>query len=50
MTSPTLKDVGHIAKFDGKNFPLWKFGCWVILEHHNLLPIVDGTEKKPVEV
>jgi hypothetical protein len=50
MTSPTLKDVGHIAKYYGKNFSLWKFGCWVIIEHHNLVLIVDGTQKKPVEV
>ncbi len=41
--SPT-RDTDHVVKFNGKNFPLWKFGCWLKLEQHNLVTIVNGTE------
>jgi predicted DCC family thiol-disulfide oxidoreductase YuxK len=48
--SSTLREVSHIAKFDGTNFPLWKLGLWVLLEQHNLIEIVTGTSKIPDEV
>jgi hypothetical protein len=44
------KDINHIVKFDGSNVPLWKLGCWLMLEQHNLIPIVDGSETIPNEV
>ena len=49
MTS-TLREVSHIAKFDGANFPIWKLGLWVLLEQHNLIEIVTGELKIPDEV
>ncbi|KAI9562446.1 hypothetical protein GHT06_009879 [Daphnia sinensis] len=44
--SPT-RETDHVVKFNGKNFPLWKFGCWLKLEQHNLVTIVNGTEPLP---
>ena len=49
VNSPT-REVSHVVKFNGKNFPLWKFGCWLKLEQHNLVNIVNGTEELPEEV
>ena len=46
----TLREVSHIAKCNGNNFTLWKFGTWLLLEHYNLVGIVDGQEPYPVEV
>ena len=42
--SESLRDVNHIAKFNGRNFSLWKFGCWLLLEQYNLVKIVNGEE------
>lgn len=50
MSTSTLKEVSHIAKYDGKNFSLWKLGLWVLLEQHELIKIVTGDEKIPEEV
>ena len=50
MANSTLRDVSHIAKFNGQNFPIWKFGCWLLLEQHGLVPIVEGQERIPVQV
>ncbi len=50
MTSSTSKDVSHIVKFNGTNFPSWKFGIWMFLEKHKLVAVVNGTETKPAEV
>jgi hypothetical protein len=46
----TLREVSHIAKFNGTNFSLWKFGTWLLLEQHNLVGIVNGEELYPEEV
>lgn len=46
----TSKDVGHISKFDGTNFPSWKYGIWMFLEKNRLIPVVDGSETQPTEV
>jgi hypothetical protein len=46
----TTRDVGHIVKFNGQNFPLWKFGFWILLEQHELVKIVNGEETLPAEV
>lgn len=41
------KDVNNIVKFDGSNFPFWKFQIFLIFEQHNLLEIVQGQGLKP---
>jgi hypothetical protein len=46
----TTRDVSHIVKFNGQNFPLWKFGFWILLEQHDLVKVVNGEETKPAEV
>ncbi|EFX69717.1 hypothetical protein DAPPUDRAFT_328780 [Daphnia pulex] len=45
----TTRDVGHIVKFNGQIFPLWKFGFWILLEQHDLVKIVNGEEALPAE-
>jgi len=50
MANSSFREVSHIAKFNGKNFSLWKFGCWLLLEQHNLVGIVNGDEPFPAEV
>ncbi|XP_045022796.1 uncharacterized protein LOC123466640 [Daphnia magna] len=47
--SPT-RETDHVVKFNGKTFPLWKFGCWLKLEQHNLVTIVNGTEPLPEQI
>jgi hypothetical protein len=46
----TTRDVGHIVKFNDQNFPLWKFGFWILLEQHDLVKIVNGETALPAEV
>ena len=41
------KDVSHMAKFNGGNFPFWKFQVNLIFEQHKLLGVIDGTENCP---
>lgn len=43
----TSKDVSHVPRFDGSNFPLWKFQISLMLEHHDLMALVIGNEKQP---
>ncbi|EFX66661.1 hypothetical protein DAPPUDRAFT_331849 [Daphnia pulex] len=50
MATSPLKDVGHLTKFDGTNFTRWQQGLMLILEQHELLPIINGTEVKPSEI
>lgn len=50
MASSPLKDIGHLTKFDGINFTRWQQGLMLILEQHELLQIINGTEVKPSEV
>ncbi|XP_059352859.1 uncharacterized protein LOC132088296 [Daphnia carinata] len=45
----SMRDVNHIAKFNGQNFPLWKLGFWILLQQHELVKIVTGDETIPVE-
>ncbi|XP_046462670.1 uncharacterized protein LOC124208838 [Daphnia pulex] len=49
MANSSFREVSHIAKFNGNNFSLWKFGCWLLLEQHNLVGIVNGDELYPAE-
>jgi hypothetical protein len=51
MTTSTFafKDVAHVSKFNGGNFPFWKFQIVMLLEQHKLTGITLGTEKKPDE-
>ena len=51
MVSATVilssKDVGHVGKFDGTNFPFWKFQVSLVFEQYELLPVVLGEEVRP---
>lgn len=50
MSASTLREVSHIAKYDGQNFSLWKLGLWVLLEQHDLIRVVTGDEVIPEQV
>ncbi len=50
MANSPTREVSHVIKFNGKNFPLWKFGCWLKLEQHDLMHIVNGNETLPEQV
>jgi transposase InsO family protein len=50
MSTSTGKDVSHIEKLNGNNFPFWKFQVLLIIEHRELLEIVLGTDTLPNEV
>ena len=39
--------MSHISKFNGTNFPLWKFQLFLVFEQHNLKDIVLGSSKRP---
>lgn len=41
------KDVAHIKKFDGTDFPFWKYQVELVLEQHHLLQVTKGTEVCP---
>ncbi|EFX64968.1 hypothetical protein DAPPUDRAFT_333648 [Daphnia pulex] len=45
----TSSQTSHIAKYDGRNYSLWKLGLWVLLEEHNLIDIVTGEDTLPDE-
>lgn len=34
MANNTAKDISHIVKFDGTNFPSWKCAVWILLERY----------------
>ncbi|KZS04595.1 Uncharacterized protein APZ42_032417 [Daphnia magna] len=44
------KDVSNVLKFDGNNFPFWKFQIFLAFEQHNLLKIFIGDETKPAVI
>lgn len=44
------KDVSHIPKFNGKNYPSWKYGVWLLFRQHELTDIVENKVSKPEEV
>ena len=44
------KDVSHIPKFNGKNYPSWKYGVWLLFRQHGLTEIVENNATKPAEV
>ena len=50
MANNTAKDVGNISKFNGSNFPSWKYGVWMLLEKNRLVSVVDGSETQPEQV
>jgi len=41
MSSSVTRDVAHIERFNGTNFPQWKYGVFLLLEEHDLLSIVE---------
>ncbi len=47
VVSLSSKDVSHVVKFNGTNFPFWKFQLCLVLEQYDLVPIVFGDEPKP---
>ena len=48
MATLTAKDVGHVEKLSGTNFPFWKFQISFVLRQHGLMDIVLGKETCPV--
>ena len=44
------KDVTHIPKLDGTNFPLWKQHIGLLFELHDLMELVLGKIKQPAPV
>lgn len=44
----TSRDVGHVVKFDGTYFPLWKFQICLTITQHDLMGIIDGSSKPPL--
>lgn len=44
------KDVSHIPKFNGKNYPSWKYGVWLLFRQHGLTEIVENNANRPAEV
>jgi hypothetical protein len=50
MTTLTAKDVGHVEKLNGTNFPFWKFQISFILKQHGLMDLVTGKEVCPAPV
>ena len=47
--SSIFRDTSHIEKFNGANFPQWKYDIFLLLEQHSLLDIVEGSETMPPE-
>jgi hypothetical protein len=45
-----LRDVSHIAKYDGANFSLWKLGLFVLLEQNDLIEVTTGVSVLPEQV
>ncbi|EFX83131.1 hypothetical protein DAPPUDRAFT_316065 [Daphnia pulex] len=43
------KDVSHIPKFNGKNYPSWKYGVWLLFRQHGLTEIVENNATRPAE-
>jgi len=41
------RDVSHITRFDGTNFPFWKFQLLLAIENHGMEGILKGTEAMP---
>lgn len=43
----TPKDIAHVSKFHGHNYPFWKFQLSIVLKQFYLLDIANGKDKKP---
>ena len=50
MSFLSAKDFATVPCFDGNNFSVWKFRINILLEHHKLLNIVNGTSTCPAEI
>ena len=48
--SSVSRDTSHIEKFNGTNFPQWKYGVFLLLEQHDLMSLVEGTVLIPTEI
>jgi hypothetical protein len=49
MSSFSPKDVAHLCKFNGTNYPFWKFQVSIVLRQFELMDIVTGKEKNPAQ-
>ena len=47
LVTLSSKDIGHVGKFNGTNFPFWKFQICLVFKTYNLFNIVMGAEPKP---
>jgi hypothetical protein len=47
FTPPNMQQIG--TRMDGSNYPTWKFQCCPILQSHDLLGFVDGTQPCPAK-
>ncbi len=47
MTNFSAADVAHVTKFNGTNYPFWKFQVQMILELYQVCDVVMGNTKKP---
>ena len=48
MASSQHKDLSHIPKFNGSNFPIWKFHVWLMLRNNDLDGVVTGQVLAPI--
>ena len=40
-------DASHVTKFNGSNFPFWKFQVSLVLKQHDLMDVVLGKQVQP---
>ena len=43
----STRDTSHISKFNGSNFPFWKFQVSLVLKQHDLMDVVLGKQVQP---
>lgn len=43
----STRDASHVTKFNGNNFPFWKFQVLLVLRQYDLVDVVLGTQVKP---
>ena len=50
MSSFSPKDVSHVCKFNGSNYPFWKFQISMVLRQFDLMEIANGKDKAPAPI
>jgi hypothetical protein len=43
----STRDASHVTKFNGNNFPFWKFQVLLVLRQYDLVDVMLGTQVKP---